>query len=196
MTVKSRRYFPPLIVLSTGPLITAVIFKFRRVLCALLLVMMASPIAGNAQSLVTPDANLAELNMVRVTASQTTPDAVPCGLDLRLLMPVVEKRLQGGGLATTKSPKAVITFSLMTTHNPAGRLCATAAMLGAYRLVNYFDDTAGWVKTGYAVLWQRGAQVLSSPSDHPLATERTLARLIDELLKTRRQQRLAASTAN
>jgi len=63
-------------------------------------------------------------------------------------------------------------------------------------LVNYFDDTAGWVKTGYAVLWQRGAQVLSSPSDHPLATERTLARLIDDLLKTRRQQRLAASTAN
>ncbi len=197
MTVKPRRLLPPLIVLSTGSLITAVSYKYQRLLGALLLAaMMAYPSVGNAQSTVAPDANLADLKAVRITASQTTPDAVPCGLDLRLLMPVVEKRLQAGGLVATKSPKAVVTFSLMTSHDPAGRLCATAAMLGVYKMVNYFDDTAGWVKTGYAVLWQRGTQVLSSPSDHPLATERTLARLIDDMLKTGRQQRQVATPAN
>ena len=84
----------------------------------------------------------------------------------------------------------------MTTHDTAARLCATAAMLGAYQLVDYFDDKAGWLKSGYIVLWQRGAQVLSSPADHPLATERTLARLTDNLLKTRRRQRKVAAPVN
>jgi hypothetical protein len=153
----------------------------------LLVAMMAHPVDGGAQSVVAPDADLMSLNEVRVTASQTTPDAVPCGIDLRLLLPVVENHLQAGGLRATKAPNAVITFSLMTTHHPDGRLCATAAMLGAYRLVSYFDEQAGWLKSGYVVLWQRGAEVLSSPNDHPLATEQTLARLVEDLLKTRRE---------
>jgi len=155
--------------------------------------MMALSLTARAQSLVAPDANLALLSAVRVTASQTTPDAVPCGIDLRLLLPVVENRLQGGGLRATKSPDAVVTFSLMTSHDPAGQLCATAAMLGAYQLANYFDEKAGRLKSGYVVLWQRGAQVLSAPADHPHAVERTLARLTDNMLKTRRQQSKIAS---
>jgi len=166
------------------------------VLGLLLAAIMTYPVAGRAQTLVAPDADLGSLDEARVTASQTTPDAVPCGIDLRLVLPVVEKRLQASGLRATKSPDAVVTFSLMTTHDPAERLCATAAMLGAYRLVSYFDETAGWLKSGYVVLWQRGAQVLSSPTDHPLATERTLTRLVDNLLKTRREQRGNAAPSN
>jgi hypothetical protein len=164
--------------------------------CLLLLAMLACPAAGRAQSVIAPDADLTALDKIRVTASQTTPDAVACGIDLRLLLPVVEKRLQAGGLSATKSPNAVVTFSLMTTHDPASRLCATTAMLGAYRLVSYFDEAAGWVKSGYVVLWQRGAQLLSSPNDHPLATERTLARLVGDLMKTRREQRNIAAPGN
>ena len=162
----------------------------------LLAAIMIHPASGRAQQLVAPDADLTTLDAVRVTASQTTPDAVPCGIDLRLALPVVERRLQAGGIRATKSPNAVVTFSLMTTHEPSGRLCATAVMLGAYRLVSYFDERAGWLKSGYVVLWQRGAQVLSSPNDHPLATERTLARLIDDLLKTRRERRNIAAPSN
>lgn len=162
----------------------------------LLAAMMTHPVAGHAQSVVAPDADLMTLDEVRVTASQTTPDAVPCGIDLRLLLPVVERRLQAGGLRTSKSPNAVVTFSLMTTHYPEGRLCATAAMLGAYRLVSYFDEEAGWLKSGYVVLWQRGVQVLSAPNDHPLATEKTLARLVDNLLKTRREHSKTTAPGN
>ena len=162
----------------------------------LLAAVMTHPTAGRAQTVAAPDADLSTLDEVRVTASQTTPDAVPCGIDLRLQLPVVENRLQAGGLRATKSPKLVITFSLMTTHYPESRLCATAAMLGAYRLVSYFDEKAGWLKSGYVVLWQRGAQVLSAPNDHPLATEKTLARLVENLLKTRRQQSTIAAPVN
>ncbi len=182
--------------IGARPAVRPAVRRRPAMLGLLMAAMLTYPVAAHAQQLVAPDADLMALDAVRVTASQTTPDAVPCGVDLRLALPVVEKQLQAGGVRATKSPNAVVTFSLMTTHNPASRLCATAVMLGAYRLVSYFDETAGWLKSGYVVLWQRGAQVLSSPNDHPLATERTLARLVENFLQTRREQHKPRAPSN
>ncbi len=168
--------------------------RFRRhvSVCgfAVFLFLGLSPFAAAAQvpAAQRPDANLMSLEAVRVTASQTTSDAITCGLDLRSLLPGVESSLQAGGLRMSTSTRTIVTVSLLTMHDDARGICSTATMLGAYRMVDYFDETEGWLRTGYVVLWQRGVQVVSSPADHPMAIERAAARLADTLLETWRQQ--------
>jgi len=135
------------------------------------------PAAAQTRSPKAPDADLSTLTQVRVTASQTTPDAVNCGPDLGELLPRVEAELASNGLRIVETPEHLVTVSILTAHDEARGICSSAAMLGAYQLVSFYDEVKGGLRSGYVVLWQRGKQVFSTPTDHAAAVETAVNRL-------------------
>lgn len=162
------------------------------------LFLASSLLIGNAlagqEPIEKPEADLRGLDRVRVTISQTTPDATVCGIHLSDFLPLVESDLQAGGLALSSSPATLVTLSLMTTHYDSQNICGTATTLGAYRMVSFFDETVGWLRTGYVVLWQRGRQVMSSPADHSATTAAAVKRLTATFLETWRKENFETSS--
>jgi hypothetical protein len=130
-----------------------------------------------------PNADMSTLKEVRVTASQTTPDAVNCGPELSALLPHIEDDLAGGGLRIVKSPQNLVTVSVLTSHDAIRGICSSAAMLGTYKLVSFYDEDKGALQSGYVVLWQRGKQIVSAPTDHAGAVEAAVDGLVEIFLK-------------
>jgi len=167
--------------------------------CAALWLVLSVATAGEAvaqtRSTKAPDADISMLTQARVTASQTTPDAVNCGPDLRTLLPRVEEELVSGGIRIVKSPEHLLTVSILTAHDPARGMCSSAAMLGAYQLVSFFDELKGGLRSGYVVLWQRGKQVSSAPTSHTAAVESAVNRLTQIFLEEWRSSNTVAQSA-
>ena len=156
---------------------------FTWSVCAsVLLTCWASAVTAQSRQSKAPNANLAQVTAVQVTASQITPDGISCGLSLKDVTPKIEHDVRTGGVRMRADTKVVVTVSLLTTHDKIRGICATAAMLGVYELVSYFDAKEGWTRSGYVVLWQRGNQVLSTPADHPDTIDRRIALLTGKFL--------------
>jgi len=153
------------------------------VLCLGYSLNLAADAAAQSPLNKAPDADISTLTQVRVTASQATPDAVNCGPDLRDLLPRVEEELTSGGLRIVKSPEHLVTASILTAHDDVRGICSSAAMLGAYKLVSFYDEVKGGLRTGYVVLWQRGKQVSSAPVNHATAVEIAITHLTQNFLK-------------
>jgi hypothetical protein len=149
----------------------------------------AGTAAAQSRESKAPNTNLTQVTAVRVTASQITPDGISCGLSLKDLTPKIEHDVKTGGLRLRDEPDVVLTISLLTTQDKIRGVCATAAMLGVYELVSYFDTKEGWTRSGYVVLWQRGNQVISTPADHPDAIDRRVALLTTKFLDSWRADR-------
>jgi hypothetical protein len=156
--------------------------------------VLASTVSAQSRPDKRPDADMSTLKEVRVTASQTTPDAVNCGPDLAALLPHVEAELASGGMRIVKSPRHLVTVSILTSHDAARGICSSAAMLGTYKLVSFFDEAKGALQSGYIVLWQRGKQVISVPTDHAAAVETAVNRLVDIFIKDWQVAGTAAQT--
>ncbi len=152
---------------------------------------VAAAQTGDAKA---PNANLAQVTAVRVTASQITPDGISCGLSLKDVTPRIERDVKAGGLRLRDEPDVVVTVSLLTTHDKTRGVCATAAMVGVYELVSFYRAEEGWTRSGYVVLWQRGNQVISAPADHPDAIDRGVARLTGKFLESWRSDRERTDT--
>ncbi|MGE4218562.1 MAG: hypothetical protein AB7G39_03860 [Alphaproteobacteria bacterium] len=132
-----------------------------------------------------PTVNLAHVASIQATISQPSPDAINCGIQAKALLPALERELAEGGLVLAKDKAdAVATLSLMTAHDPDRGVCATSALLGAYRRVAFYDEKAGWLSTGHVVLWQRATQVVSGRGDHARVAEETVARLAREMVQS------------
>jgi hypothetical protein len=161
---------------------------------AVLLSCWAGVAVAQSREAKAPNADLAQVTAVRVTASQITPDGISCGLSLKDVTPRIERDVKAGGLRLRGEPDVVITVSLVTTHDKSRDVCATAAMLGVYELVSYFGAKEGWTRSGYVVLWQRANQVISAPPDHPDAIDRRVARLTEKFLESWRSDRERMAT--
>ena len=169
--------------------------QFTWSVCAsVLLICWAGATAAQSGESKAPDTNLTQVTAVRVTASQITPDGISCGVSLKDVTPKIEHDVRTGGLRVRDEPDVVITVSLLTTHDKSRGVCATAAMLGVYELVSYFDTKEGWTRSGYVVLWQRGNQVISAPADHPDAIDRRIALLTGKFLDSWRSDREQTET--
>jgi hypothetical protein len=163
--------------------------------CALVfLAWWAGTAVAQSPEVKPPNANLAQVTAVRVTASQITPDGISCGLALKDVTPKIERDVMAGGLRLHDGLDVVVTVSLLTTHDKSRGACATAAMLGVYEMVTYFDAKEGWTRSGYVVLWQRGNQVISVPADHPDAVDRRVSRLTGQFLDSWRSDREQTET--
>lgn len=163
--------------------------------CASVLLACCAGVAvAQSREVAAPNANLAQVAAVRVTASQITPDGISCGISLKDVTPRIERDVKVGGLRLRDEPDVVVTVSLLTTHDKTRGVCATASMLGVYEMVTYFDAKEGWTRSGYMVLWQRGNHVISVPADHPDAVDRRVARLTGKFLDSWRSDREQAET--
>jgi len=150
----------------------------------------ASSVADHAKA---GPAGLADLGMFRVTATQTTSDAHACGLDLRRILPRLRNDLVAGGMQARAEADAMVTLTIITAHDAKREVCATSPMLGVYRKISYFDDDAGWLRTGHIALWQKGTGVVSGMADHPSAVAGAVDRLAETLLKNWRSAKNKAS---
>jgi hypothetical protein len=145
-----------------------------------LLVALALPSMARAQA--QPEPALSGVLNVRLTASQTTPSATACGIDLQDLLPALSEVMTDGGLEFADESPVTVTLSVITAQDESSGTCATTPMLGVYRTVSYFDDSVGWLRTGHAVLWQRGSTTITPSADHPGAAKDAVAVLARTLL--------------
>jgi len=89
-----------------------------------------------------------------------------------------------GGFISIPETDTLATLGLMTTYDQGRNACGTSATLGVYKKVSYFDDSVGWLRTGYVVLWQRGQQVQSGVSGHAASTAVVVQQLADTLIQS------------
>lgn len=132
-------------------------------------------------------AGLKGVAALRVTVTQTTPDAVNCGVVIKPLLERLQRVLREGGLAVVETADTVATISFMVAHDPERGVCATSGLLGAYRGVTFFDDKAGWLSTGHVALWQRAMQSIAGRADNEAAVNRMVDRLAGDLLDSWRR---------
>ncbi len=158
--------------------------------------VLASAASAQSATAKRPDADMSTLKEVRVTASQTTPDAVNCGPDLSVLLAHIEDELSSGGLVIVKSPEHLVTVSILTSHDALRSICSSAAMLGTYKLVSFYDQAKGALQSGYVVLWQRGKQVVSAPTDHAAAVETAVNGLVEIFLTDWQDAETTAQTSS
>jgi len=149
---------------------------------AVLLAFMMSAIPGGARGAGGTPADLAGVAGIRVSISQTTPDAMACGIDLRDLLNGFTDGLVSGGLTIDQSAEVTVTLSVLTGYDEPSGICATAPMLGVYRRVSYFDEKLGWLRSGQVVLWQRGTATATGSSDHAVAVRQAVTQLSDAFL--------------
>ena len=135
-----------------------------------------------------PDANLKGVKTLKVTFSQLTPDAITCGLSLDLIQPIVTAKILRSGISLVSTTDILATLGLMTTFDPGRDACGTSATLGVYKKVSYYDESVGWLRTGYVVLWQRGQQVMSGIAEHSDSTGAIVQRLAEVLLESWKQE--------
>lgn len=148
----------------------------RSWVMALAVGLLAGAPAGLRADGPTP-ADLAGVDAVRITVSQTTPDALTCGIDLRTLLPTVSETLADGGVPVDSAAEVTVTLSVLTGYDDVTGACASAPMLGAYRRVSFFDERAGWLRTGQVVLWQRGTATTTATAGHAEAARHAVSEL-------------------
>ncbi|MEQ9334820.1 hypothetical protein [Thalassobaculum sp.] len=151
---------------------------------AVLLAVLLSTLPAAAGSAGGTPADLAGIKEIRIAISQVTPDASACGIDLRELQPLVSGRIVAGGLSIDPAADVTITLSILTGYDRTTGACASAPMLGAYRQVSYFDEKAGWLRSGQVVLWQRGTATTTTSPDHADAVRAAVTRLADTFLES------------
>lgn len=154
---------------------------------SLLAFFLLSLAMGGARAEQPVQAGLRGVAAIKTTVTQTTPDAVNCGVDIKLHMEQLQRILREGGLAIVDTSDTVATISFMVAHDPERGVCATSSLLGAYRNVTFFDDKAGWLATGPVALWQRAMQSVASRANNAEAVTGMVNRLGADLVTSWRQ---------
>jgi hypothetical protein len=157
----------------------------RWILCGLLLLMMAPLLgmprfamaAGAAQG----TADLTGLADTTMGVSQLTADGVQCGLNLTNIGATAHQLVTDAGIAVRDDSTNRMTISAVTTRVGSDQ-CASAVLLGVYAKESFFSASAGWVQSGYVVLWQRSVMVATPISLHAAAVVDAARRLTDQML--------------
>jgi hypothetical protein len=119
--------------------------------------------------------------------SQITADGVQCGLQPEGIGDAAHHVIVGSGIALHNGADNRLTLSAVTTRVGPDQ-CATAVLLGAYAKESFFSVEAGWVQSGYVVLWQRSVIVATPIGQHAAAVIDAARRLSDQMLVDWRAQ--------
>jgi hypothetical protein len=130
----------------------------------------------------TPPLDFEGLTEANLMASPLTADSIPCGLDLDRLAAAARQPLADGGLVLREGAPARITVSAMTVRVPGTGQCATTVLLGAYALESFFSSSAGWLRNGYVVIWQRALTIATPAGEHAAAVGGVVGRLAEQML--------------
>lgn len=156
-----------------------------RQLVKLILSILAAaliPSTSHAQDL-SSDMDFVGIKALRITASPLTIDSIDCNIEVTYLVRELQRQFEAEGLAAASADDALAVISLLSARQSGDGACNSSLMLGAYKKASFFDHDAGWLRTGYVVIWQ-SALLISSPVDQHLSLSRdALARLAQSMLK-------------
>jgi hypothetical protein len=130
----------------------------------------------------TPPLDFQGVTEASLMASPLTPDSIPCGLDLGRLVAAARQPLANGGLALRDGTSTRVTVSAVTVRVAGTEQCATTVLLGVYAQQSFFSATAGWLRSGYVVIWQRALAVATPAGAHAAAVSGVIGRLADQML--------------
>jgi hypothetical protein len=137
---------------------------------------------------VASDIDFQGIRSLRVTASPMPQAALDCNIEPDELVRDLERQLEAGGLKNAAGNDNLATITVLSAHDVDSGLCSSALMLGAYSKASFFADDAGWIRSGYVVIWQSGVIATSSPEQHLQAAREALARLGDSLIEAWQKQ--------
>jgi hypothetical protein len=155
--------------------------KQRHAMVAAILLLACGPPARAADP-PTPPLGFEGLTEASLMASPLTADSIPCGLDLDRLVATARQPLADGGLVLREGAPARVTVSAMTVRVPGTGECATTVLLGVYAQESFFSASAGWLRTGYVVIWQRALAVATPAGAHAAAVGGVVGRLTQQML--------------
>ena len=147
----------------------------------LLVLLAGAPRPSAAAEAADSAANLTGLADAAVGVSQLTPAGVQCGLQLDGIGTSAHRAVADAGIAVRDDSINRLTISAITTRVGADQ-CATAVMLGVYAKESFFSVSAGWLQSGYVVLWQRSMIVATPVGLHAAAVIDATRRLSDQML--------------
>jgi hypothetical protein len=171
--------------------VIAVMQTFRAALGALLLSIGMGTVVAAAED-IKSDIDFRGINALRVTTSPMPPGAIDCNIDNGALVHDLEQQFWTAGLKVATSGDNVATVTVLSTSETTRGVCSSAVMLGAYSRMSFFDEAAGWLRSGYVVVWQSGLIVTSSPAEHLKTVRQALARLGNAMLRDWQKQNPAA----
>jgi hypothetical protein len=122
------------------------------------------------------------LTEAALMASPLTADSIQCGLDLDRLVAVARQKLADGGLVLRDDAATRVTVSAVTVRVAGTEQCATTVLLGAYTQESFFSASAGWLRSGYVVIWQRALAVATPAGAHAAAVGAAVGRVTEQLL--------------
>lgn len=158
----------------------------------LLILVVLTPVAAPARDLVS-DMDFLGIKGLRITASPLNVYSIDCNIESTYLMRELQRQFEAEGLASVAAEDTLAVISVLSAREAGGGTCNSSIMLGAYKKASFFDDDAGWLRTGYVVIWQ-SALLISSPAETHLALSRdALARLGEAMLE---EWRTAGATAS
>ncbi len=147
----------------------------------LLMLLAATPRPSVAAEPADTTANLTGLADTTLGVSQVTPAGVQCGLQLDAIGTAAHRAVADAGIIVRDDSTNRATISAVTTRVGADQ-CATAVMLGVYAKESFFSASAGWIQSGYVVLWQRSMIVATPVGLHAAAVIDATRRLSDQML--------------
>lgn len=172
----------------------APIALLRAVACAIVLSLGAlrPGFAADAPSGV---ANLTGFADATLGVSQLTADGAQCGLQLDRVGEAAHRLIADSGIQLRDDADNRVTISAITTRvGPTD--CATAVMLGVYAKESFFSATAGWVQSGYVVLWQRSLMVATPIGQHAASVIDAARQLSHQMLLDWRAQNPLPATSS
>lgn len=165
----------------------AVLATMARVGCCVALLSLGMVRAGAAADAPKGVADLSGFADATLGISQITADGAQCGLQPDSIGNAARHIIIGGGIALQDAAANRMTLSAVTTRVGVDQ-CATAVLLGAYAKESFFSAQAGWVQSGYVVLWQRSVIVATPIGQHAAAVIDAARRLSDQMLVDWRAQ--------
>jgi len=149
--------------------------------------LVSLPTATMAAETANKMADLTGLADVTMGVSQLTADGAQCGLAPGRIGEAAHQVVVAGGIALRDDSTNRVVISAVTTRVGPDQ-CATALLLGVYAKESFFSASAGWVQSGYVVLWQRSLMVATPIAQHAAAMTDATRRLSDQMLVDWRAQ--------
>ena len=156
--------------------------------------VLAAGAASAADPAPAPLLDFAGIGEAALMASPLSADSVPCGLELDRLGAAARAPLANGGLVLRDEAATRVTVSAVTVRVPGTEQCATTVLLGVYTLESFFSASAGWLKSGYVVVWQRTLMVATPVGQHPTAVGAAVGRLAEQMLTAWHEQNRPGQT--
>lgn len=167
--------------------IRATLGMIARLSCCSVLLFLGAPRGGRTAEAPKGLADLSGFTDATLGVSQITADGMQCGLQPEGIGDTARHVIVGSGIALRDGADNRMTLSAVTTRVGPDQ-CATAVLLGAYAKESFFSGAAGWVQSGYVVLWQRSMIVATPVGQHAAAVLDATRRLSNQLLVDWRAQ--------